>query len=50
MRILVDDDNSFDEFFGITDIKCKIHYAFSLNDLKNLGHFLSNKGSYLRRY
>tara|TARA_B100000963_G_scaffold10866_2_gene8432 strand:- start:201 stop:1274 length:1074 start_codon:yes stop_codon:yes gene_type:complete len=42
--ILVDENYSFDEFSNITDIKCKIHYAFSLNDLKNLGHFYPKGG------
>tara|TARA_Y100000768_G_scaffold380114_1_gene356768 strand:- start:586 stop:1662 length:1077 start_codon:yes stop_codon:yes gene_type:complete len=36
--VLVDENYSFEEFSNITDIKCKIHYAFSLKDLKSLGH------------
>jgi len=41
---LIDNNYSFDEFSNITDIKCKIHYAFSLNNLKSLGHFYPKGG------
>ena len=42
--IIIDNNYSFNEFSNITDIKCKIHYAFSLNNLKNLGHFYPKGG------
>ena len=41
---LMNDDYSFDEFSNITDIKCKIHFAFSLNNLKKFGHFYPRGG------
>tara|TARA_B100000963_G_scaffold258321_1_gene226716 strand:+ start:343 stop:1419 length:1077 start_codon:yes stop_codon:yes gene_type:complete len=36
--VLVNENYSFEEFSNVGDIKCKIHYAFSLKDLKSLGH------------
>lgn len=42
--VLIDSNYSFDEFSNIGDIKCKIHYAFSLKDLKSLGHFYPKGG------
>ena len=45
----MDENYSFNEFSNITDIKCKIHYAFSLNNLKNLGHFYPKEELFLKQ-
>ena len=42
--VILNNDYSFNEFSNIADIKCKIHYAFSLNNLKSLGHFYPKGG------
>ena len=42
--VMLDNNYSFNEFSNITDIKCKIHYAFSLNNLKALGHLYPKGG------
>ena len=47
--VLLDENYSFNEFSNITDIKCKIHYAFSLNNLKNLGHFYPKEELFLKQ-